>query len=570
MIEKRWKILTADKDKVESLHHSLTINRILCSILIQRGIDTFDKAKQFFRPQLSDLYDPFLMKDMDKAVNRILSAINNKEKILVFGDYDVDGTTSVACMYSFLASIYDTQNIEFYIPHRYTEGYGISKKGIDFAKENNFNLIISLDCGIKSTDLVAYARSLDLDFIICDHHLPDDTLPPAIAILNPKQKDCGYPYKELCGCGVGFKLITAISHRLGIQEENYLCYLDLVATAIAADIVPITGENRILAFYGLQKINTNPSAGIKALMQLSGVKNKFSINNVVFIIAPRVNAAGRMDDARKAVMMFVENDYEKALEYAEMLQSDNVDRKEADSSITEEAFAIIGADEILVNRRSTVVFKNHWHKGVVGIVASRLIERYYRPTVVLTQNGDIVSGSARSISGFNLYEAIHACREYLIGYGGHFAAAGLTMHPENVDAFSRKFEETVLSIIDPLLLIPELVIDAEISFKDLKKSFYNIITQMEPFGPENMRPVFVAKKVADTGYSKIVKEQHVRFVVKMDNIIFSGIGFNMADKFYLLQMKKPIDIVFTLDENEWNGEKSLQLKVIGLRLSEPQ
>ena len=570
MIEKRWKILTADKDKVEALHKSLTINRILCSILIQRGIDTFDKAKQFFRPQLSDLHDPFLMKDMDKAVNRILSAINNKEKILVFGDYDVDGTTSVACMYSFLVSIYDTQNIEFYIPHRYTEGYGVSKKGIDFAKENNFDLIISLDCGIKSIYLVAYARSLGLDFIICDHHLPDEILPPAIAILNPKQNDCGYPYKELCGCGVGFKLITAISQRLGIHEEKYLCYLDLVATAIAADIVPITGENRILAFYGLQKINTTPSAGIKALMQLSGVKNKFSINNVVFIIAPRINAAGRMDDARKAVLMFVENDYDKALEYAEMLQSDNVDRKEADSSITEEAFAIIGADEILVNRKSTVVFKTHWHKGVVGIVASRLIEKYYRPTVVLTQNGDIVSGSARSISGFNLYEAIHACREHLIGYGGHYAAAGLTMHPEQVDAFSRKFEETVLSIIDPLLLIPEIVIDAEISFKDLKKSFYNIITQIEPFGPENMRPVFVAKNVADTGYSKIVKEQHVRFVVKMDNIIFTGIGFNMADKFYLLQMKKPIDIVFTLDENEWNGEKNLQLKVIDLRLSEIQ
>ncbi len=560
--------MTADKDKVEALQQSLTVSRILCSILVKRGIDTFDKAKQFFRPQLSDLHDPFLMKDMDKAVNRVLSAINNKEKILVFGDYDVDGTTSVACMYSFLVSIYDKQNIEFYIPHRYTEGYGVSKKGIDFAKENNFDLIISLDCGIKSIDLVAYAKFLGLDFIICDHHLPDDILPPAIAILNPKQQDCGYPYKELCGCGVGFKLVTAISQRLGIHEENYLCYLDLVATAIAADIVPITGENRILAFYGLQKINTTPCAGIKALMQLSGVKNKFSINNVVFIIAPRVNAAGRMDDARKAVMMFVENDYEKALEYAEMLQSDNVNRKEADSSITEEAFAIIGADEILMNRKSTVVFKTHWHKGVVGIVASRLIEKYYRPTVVLTQNGDIVSGSARSISGFNLYEAIHACREHLIGYGGHFAAAGLTMHPQHVDAFSRKFEETVLSIIDPLLLIPEIVIDAEISFKDLTKSFYNIITQMEPFGPENMRPVFVAKNVADTGYSKIVKEQHVRFVVKMDNIIFTGIGFNMADKFYLIQMKKPIDIVFTLDENEWNGEKNLQLKVIDLRLSE--
>ncbi len=568
MIEKRWKILAADKDKVESLHQSLKINRILCSILVQRGIDTYDKAKQFFRPQLSNMHDPFLMKDMDKAVIRILSAINNNEKILVFGDYDVDGTTSVACMYNFLLSIYTKQNIEFYIPHRYTEGYGISKKGIDFAKENKFDLIISLDCGIKSIDLVAYARSLGLDFIICDHHLPDDILPPALAILNPKQKGCDYPYKELCGCGVGFKLITAISQRLGISDQNYLCYLDLVATAIAADIVPITGENRILAFYGLQKINKDPSPGIKALMQLSGVKTKFSINNVVFIIAPRVNAAGRMDDARKAVLMFVETDYNKALEYAEMLQSDNVDRKEADSAITEEAFAIIGADEILVNRSSTVVFKTHWHKGVVGIVASRLIEKYYRPTVVLTQNGNIVSGSARSVSGFNLYEAIHACREHLIGYGGHFAAAGLTMYPENVDAFSRKFEEIVLSVIDPLMLVPEIVIDADISFQDLKMSFYNIVTQMEPFGPENMRPVFIAKNVADTGYSKIVKDQHIKFVVKKDNTIITGIGFNLSNKFYLLQMKNTLDMVFTLDENEWNGERRLQLKVIDLRLSE--
>jgi len=458
-MQRRWKILGADKQKADALKQSLKISSVICNILVQRGIETFEQSKDFFRPQLSQLHDPWLMKDMSKAVERIIRAVNDNEKILVFGDYDVDGTTSVACMYRFLDSIYEKENIEFYIPHRYTEGYGVSKKGIDFARDNNFNLIISLDCGIKSVDLVSYARSLGLDFIICDHHLPDDILPPAIAILNPKQKDCNYPYKELCGCGVGFKLITAISQRLGINEENYFCFLDLVATAIAADIVPITGENRVMAYYGLQKINSTPSPGIKALMQLSAVKTEFSINNVVFIIAPRVNAAGRMDDARKAVMMFVEKDFNKALEYAEMLQSDNVDRKEADSSITEEAFAIIDADDILINRKSTVVFKTHWHKGVVGIVASRLIERYYRPTVVLTQSGEFVSGSARSIAGFNLYEAIHACRDHLIGYGGHFAAAGLTMLPEQVNAFSDKFEETVLSIIEPHLLIPEIVID---------------------------------------------------------------------------------------------------------------
>lgn len=569
MIEKRLNILTADNDKVESLQKALTINYNLCKILVQRGIGTFDKAKQYFRPQLSHLHDPFLMKDMDKAVNRILSAIEAKEKILVFGDYDVDGTTSVACMYRFLTSIYEKERIEFYIPHRYTEGYGVSKKGIDFAHENNFKLIISLDCGIKSVDLVAYAKSLGLDFIICDHHLPDIILPPAVAILNPKQIDCNYPYKELCGCGVGFKLITAMSLSLGIKEEDYFCYLDLVATAIAADIVPITGENRVLAYYGLQKINTSPSAGIRALMQLSAVKTKFSINNVVFIIAPRVNAAGRMDDARKAVLMFVEDNFEKALEYAEMLHSDNIDRKDADSAITEEAFAIIDADDILINRKSTVVFRSHWHKGVVGIVASRLIERYHRPTVVLTQSGEIITGSARSVPGFNLYEAIHACRDHLIGYGGHFAAAGLTMLPGSVNEFSAKFEETVVSVIEPHLLIPEIIIDAELLFKELKMSFYNIITQMEPFGPENMRPVFITRNIYDTGYSKIVKDQHIRFVVKQDNIIITGIGFNLAEKFYLLQMKKPLNIIYTLDENEWEGKKMLQLKVLDVRLAEP-
>ncbi|MDB5200289.1 MAG: recJ [Chitinophagaceae bacterium] len=567
-MQKRWNILSAGGAKVDALQQALNINAVLCKILVQRTIDTFDKAKQFFRPQLSELHDPWLMKDMDKAVERILSAIEKNEKILVFGDYDVDGTTSVACMYKFLQKISPPQNIEFYIPHRYREGYGVSKMGIDFAKENNFTLIISLDCGIKSIDLISYAKTLGLDFIVCDHHLPDIELPPAIAILNPKQKDCNYPYKELCGCGVGFKLITALSQRLNIPESEYLSYLDLVATAIAADIVPLTGENRVLAFYGLKKINEEPCAGIKALMQLSGVKTKFSINNVVFIIAPRVNAAGRMDDARKAVLMFVEDDFNKALEYAEMLHSDNLDRKDADSTITEEALAIIDDDEILIKRKSTVVFRDHWHKGVVGIVASRLIEKYYRPTVVLTQSGEVVSGSARSVVGFNLYEAIHACREHLIGYGGHFAAAGLTMLPGSVEAFSNKFEETVESIIEPHLLIPEIIIDAEVSFKNLTKSFYNIVTQMEPFGPENMRPVFITKKVFDTSWSKIVKEQHVRFIVKQDNIIFTGIGFNMADKFYLLQMNKLVDIVYTLDENEWNGEKHLQLKVIDIRLSE--
>ncbi|MGN6531724.1 MAG: single-stranded-DNA-specific exonuclease RecJ [Ginsengibacter sp.] len=567
-MEKRWKILETDKAKAQSLHKSLSISLPLCDILVQRGIDTFEKAKNYFRPQLSQLHDPFLMKDMEKAVQRILFAINNSQKILVFGDYDVDGTTSVATMYRFLKKIYKEENIDFYIPHRYREGYGVSKRGIDFAKENDFDLIISLDCGIKSVELIGYARTLGLDFIVCDHHLPDDELPPATAILNPKQKDCNYPFKELCGCGVGFKLVMALSQRLGLHENEYLCYLDLVVTAIGADIVPITGENRILAFYGLQRLNSSPCAGIRALIKLSKIDKHFSINNVVFIIAPRVNAAGRMDDATKAVRMFIEDDCEKAMQFAEMLHSDNTDRKDADSSITEEALSMIANNPEMVSRKTTVVFQSHWHKGVVGIVASRLIETYYRPTVVLTLGEKIVGGSARSVPGFNLYEAVHACREHLIGYGGHFAAAGMSMHPENVEAFSKKFEEVVSLSIDPYLLVPELIINAEITFRHINKIFYKIVEQMEPYGPENMRPVFITKNVSNTAWSKIVKEQHVRFVVKNENVTMTGIGFNMAEKFSLLQMGKPIDIVYTLDENEWNNETTIQLKVIDIRLSE--
>ncbi|MEY2917873.1 MAG: single-stranded-DNA-specific exonuclease RecJ [Bacteroidota bacterium] len=567
-MEKRWHILQADQIEVNSLNQSLNINKNICTILAERGINTFEKARDYFRPQLSGLNDPWLMKDMAKAVKHIAKAFEKKEKILVFGDYDVDGTTSVACVYQFLCKVYDAPLLDFYIPHRYREGYGISKMGIDFAKENDFSLIISLDCGIKSVELIAYAKTLGIDFIICDHHLPDDIIPDAVAILNPKQKDCAYPYKELCGCGVGFKLITALAQHFNIEEEHYHCYLDLVATAIAADIVPMTGENRIMAFYGLEKINSTPNPGIKALIHLGGIQKKLTINNVVFVIAPRVNAAGRMDDARKAVQLFIEPEYNKALAFAEMLHSDNSDRKEADSSITEEALAIIDADEKLINKKTTVVFKNHWHKGVVGIVASRMIEKYYRPTVVLTQSGEVAAGSARSVPGFNLYEAIHACREYLLGYGGHFAAAGMSLLPENIEAFSSKFEEVVSSTIEERLLIPEIIIDTAVSFAEIKTSFYNIICQMEPFGPENMRPVFIAKNVLDTGYSKIVKDLHIRFVVKQDNITFTGIGFNMAKKFYLLQLQKPVDMVFTIDENEWNGSSTLQLKVIDIRLSE--
>jgi len=563
-MEKRWNIATADEGKIKSLHDSLKISPVLCKILVQRGIESFDIAKDFFRPQLTDLHSPWLMKDMDKAVGRIVSAINSNEKILVFGDYDVDGTTAVACMYSFLKKIHTA--LDFYIPHRYREGYGVSKAGIDFAKENGFSLIISLDCGIKSVDLIAYAKNIGIDFIVCDHHLPDDELPPAVAILNPKQSDCKYPYKELCGCGVGFKLISALTEAMNLPAESALDHLDLLATAIAADIVPITGENRILAFHGLKKANENPNHGIKALMQLSSLGKELHINNLVFMIAPRVNAAGRMDDATKAVQMFIAETYEEALHFAEMLHSDNTDRKEADSSITEEALSLINDNKEWIHHKSTVVFQPHWHKGVVGIVASRLIEHYYRPTVVLTQSGEYAAGSARSVPGFNLYEAIHACREHLLGYGGHFAAAGMTLELAQVDAFRNKFEEIVSATISPELLIPEIVIDAEISLKDIKQPFYDILCQMEPFGPENLRPVFIARKVSDSGWTKIVKEQHIRFSVKQDNVSITGIGFGMADKFHLIEKKQPLDIVFKIDENEWQGQKSLQLRMINFRI----
>jgi single-stranded-DNA-specific exonuclease len=562
-VQKRWKIQPADQEKVDLLFHDLNIHPVLCKILVQRGIETYTLAKQYFRPELAYLHDPFLMKDMHKAVDRIVQGISAGERILVFGDYDVDGTTAVACVYQFLKKFHD--HTEFYIPHRYREGYGVSKTGIDYARDNGYTLIISLDCGIKSVDLVEYASTLGIDFIICDHHLPDEIVPNAVAILNPKQKDCTYPYKELCGCGVGFKLISALCLRFNEPQEQAYNYLDLVATAIAADIVPMTGENRILAHYGLKKANSTPNHGIRALSFLSNFNGDFHINNLVFIIAPRVNAAGRMDDARKAVLMFVAESYEESLHWAEQLNTDNTNRREADSSITEEALALIEADTSLTNSSSTVLFQPHWHKGVVGIVASRLIDHYYRPTIVLTQSGEYVAGSARSVSGFNVYEAIHQCKELLLGYGGHFYAAGMTMEPSNVDAFRKRFEEVVEATIRPELLIPEIVIDAELTFPDIRRPLFEILCQMEPFGPDNLNPTFLVRNVFDTGWSKIVKEAHLRFVVQQQGIRFSGIGFNMAEKLAVVKSGQPFDMVFKIEDNEWNGEKGLQLKVLDIR-----
>jgi single-stranded-DNA-specific exonuclease len=503
---------------------------------------------------------------MRKAVDRVNIALKSNEKIMVFGDYDVDGTTSVATLYQFLRQL--TQNIDYYIPHRYKEGYGVSKIGIDFAKENGFDLIISVDCGIKSTELIAYAKKLGIDFVICDHHLPDAILPPAVAILNAKQVDCNYPYKELCGCGVVFKLITALAQEHHLPAESYLQYLDLVATAIAADIVPITDENRTLAFFGVQKVNENPSPGLKALMELAKQTGPMRITNLVFAVAPRINAAGRMDDAKKAVQLFIEQDYDKALAFGSILQQDNLDRREADTTITEEALELIEQDPLHHTKKSSVVFQSHWHKGVVGIVASRLIEKHYKPTIVLTQSGEVITGSARSVNGFNLYEALHACRAHLLGYGGHFAAAGMTMAVDALGGFKAAFEAAVAERITEEQLTPEITINAALPLDDISMQFFQIISQMEPFGPDNMRPIFIAKGVYDTGYTKLVKDLHISFNVTQGKTNVRGIGYNMPEHIKIIKSGKPFDLVFQLQLNEWQGNQSVQMQVIDIKPSE--
>ncbi|MBM3412837.1 MAG: single-stranded-DNA-specific exonuclease RecJ [Bacteroidetes bacterium] len=562
-MEKRWIIKSVDQEKVNALQETLQVHQALSTLLLQRGIEDFEQARSYFRPRLEDLHSPWLLKDMDKAVNRIEKAIAQQEKILIYGDYDVDGTTAVASFYLFLSSIHS--QVSYYIPHRYKEGYGVSKTGIDYAAENGIKLIISLDCGIKSVDLVHYAKSLGIDFIICDHHLPDPVLPDAIAILNAKQPDCPYPYKELCGCGVGFKLMCALEEKLQISDKRAFEQLDLVATAIAADIVPMTGENRILAFHGLCKANSNPNPGIAALCEGSNLKQKLDIQKLVFIIAPRINAAGRMDEAGKAVELFIAKDKSAALHFASQLHSDNTDRREADRQITREALEMLASDANINNKNTTVVYQPHWHKGVVGIVASRLTDHYYRPTVVLTKSGDIVAGSARSVIGFNLYEAIHACKEHLLGYGGHFAAAGMTLEEKNIHAFAAAFEQVVADTILPEQKVPVIEIDLEIGMQEINWNLYKLIGQMEPFGPDNFHPVFLLRRVWNTGYSKIVKDEHIRFSVTDGQHSFNGIGFGLAKKFNLLLQQQCVDIAFTLDENDFNNQRTLQMRVIDIR-----
>ena len=566
-LDKRWTLKSAGEQTVNHLADALKVNPVICRLLAERGITDYESAKTFFRPDLNALHDPFLMKDMDKAVKRISDAIEWHERIMVYGDYDVDGTTAVSVVYSFLKEHYKGE-ISFYIPHRYREGYGVSKAGIDFAHANGYTLMITLDCGIKSADLVAYAQGLSIDVIVCDHHLPDSHLPPAAAILNPKQPGCNYPYKELSGCGIGFKLVCALLQHWKLPKDLAYQHLDLVATSIAADIVPMDGENRILAFYGIIKINESPSLAIQTLKDLAGITKPLAISDLVFVIGPRVNAAGRMDDARKAVEFFIETDPMKIDALAGALHSDNDDRKEVDKNTTEEALAIILADESMIQRKSTVLYREHWHKGVVGIVASRLIDQYYRPTIILTFANGKATGSARSVSGFNIYEALHECRDLLESYGGHFYAAGMTMLPERVEDFIKRFDEVVSRQIQPEMLIPEIEVDAEMPLVNIKQSFYNILKQFEPFGPNNLRPVFMSKRVYDyQGNSRIVKEQHIKFVVHQHNgFVIDGIGFGMANKFPIVS-GGPFDMVYTIDENEYNGITKLQVKVLDVRPS---
>ena len=562
----RWTLKARPQtNKIEALQKALGVDTVTATLLLQRNIETYDDAKRFFRPSLKHLHDPFLMKDMANAVSRIEKAITNNENIMVYGDYDVDGTTSVALMASYLKTKHDL--VHTYIPDRYNEGYGISYKGIDFALENNFSLIIALDCGIKAIEKVAYAKTLGVDFIICDHHRPGDEIPNAVAVLDPKQIDCEYPYKELCGCGVGFKLIQALAVKEGKTPKDLIQYLDLVATAIGADIVPIDGENRVLAYFGLQVINTNPRAGIKAI--LSQIKkNTLTITDVVFGVAPRINAAGRMKHGNYAVALLMEDDESLANKFAEAINDYNLDRREIDKQITEEALHQIKTQKEEA-RITTVVYHKNWHKGVIGIVASRLIETYYRPTLVFTKSGNMLAASARSVSGFDVYNALESCSEHIEQFGGHKYAAGLTLKEENYELFKQAFEDEVAKTIDKKLLTPEIKIDSKIELDDITPKFYRILKQFEPFGPNNMTPVFITENLKDTGSGKTVgvDGNHLRLTARQRNSTnkFVGIGFNMGCKFDVISKNKTFEAVYSIDENIWRDTVSLQLKLKDLK-----
>ncbi|MBI9039000.1 MAG: single-stranded-DNA-specific exonuclease RecJ [Bacteroidales bacterium] len=576
IIEKRWiEKKSGDCELVKSLSKTLNIDRVLSNLLVQRGISNFNEAKSFFRPEISKLHDPFLMKDMDKAISRIEEAIKANEKILIYGDYDVDGTTAVALVYLFIKSIYE--NVDFYIPDRYTEGYGISYKGIEYAFINDFKLIIALDCGIKAVEKIDFANSKNVDFIICDHHRPGEKIPQAVAVLDPKRDDCNYPFKDLSGCGVGFKLAQAFAQKRNIAFENVEKYLDLVAISIASDIVPVTGENRILAYYGLISINKNPRPGIEAILKYSnivrtkapktseGVLNKvLTISDIVFLVGPRINAAGRIESANNSVKLLVTDDDAYANQIGQQINSLNTERRNLDTQITQDAIEMIKRDKYLLEKKSTIVYHPEWHKGVIGIVASRLTEFCYRPTIVFTKSNDIITGSARSVKDFDIYNAIDACEEYLEHFGGHKYAAGLSLKTENYIPFCRKFEEVVSSTINDNLLIPEVEIDSKLNLNEINSKFFRILKQFAPFGPGNMAPVFLTNSVIDTGYARIVGKNHLKLKVvqtEKNGFPYDAIAFQQGEYLQKVRNIKPFNICYHIDENEWNGQKSKQLNI---------
>ena len=577
-MEKRWVLKPqGDKDLVRHLSKVLNINENLANLLAQHGVSSYDEAKAYFRPQLEHLHDPFLMKDMHEAVERIERALKKDEKILVYGDYDVDGTTAVALVYTFLKTIH--KKVDFYVPDRYSEGYGISFKGIDFAAQNGFSLIIALDCGIKAVEKVDYAKERMVDFIICDHHRPGDKLPAACAILDPKRDDCPYPFKELAGCGIGFKLVQAFAWKNNIAFSSLEEYLDLVVVSIASDIVPITGENRVLAYYGLKRINTHPRAGLEAILNVSnkysksdggeGVNRQYirelTINDLVFIVGPRINAAGRIESARNSVELLITADPERAFKLGNQINELNTERKTLDSHATLHALEIMHADPKLNEKKGTVLYHPEWHKGVIGIVASRLIETFYRPTVVLTLSEGLVTGSARSIKGFDIYDAVDACGDLLEHFGGHTYAAGLSLKPENLEKFKERFEEYVSSHLTKELSVPEIEIDAKLDLQDITRKFFEVLKQFAPFGPGNMSPVFETDNVVDAGKAKIVGNNHLKLEVFQRDVRsepISSIAFQQGEEnFAYIRDGNTFNICYHIEENEWNGKKSFQLNI---------
>lgn len=568
-MEKRWvENRAVDETIISQLADQLNITSIIATLLVNRGVSTFKEAEEFFRPKPSHIHDPYLMKDMDKAIGRIQNAIKKNERILIYGDYDVDGTTSVSLVYSFFKPIYS--NIDFYIPDRYKEGYGVSFAGIEYAKENNCSLIIALDCGIKSIEHVKHAKNLDIDFIICDHHLPGIEIPDACAVLDPKRSDCEYPFKELTGCGIGFKLVQAYCQVENIPLDNILKLLDLVVVSIASDIVPVVGENRTLAYLGLEYLNATPRPGLKALIEKTDCKD-LSINEIVFFIGPRINAAGRIDHAQHAVALLIADTYEEAKRLCEIVDIKNTERKEFDQSITLEAIELLENDIALKNKKSTVLFNKEWHKGVIGIVASRLIDKYYRPTIILTESNGYAAGSARSVNGFDIYEAISACSHLLEQYGGHKYAAGLTMKIENIPVFIEKFEEIVASTIHSNSLQQEIEIEAELNLLEFNAKFYRILKQFAPFGPGNSKPIFISRNVQLAGDIRVVGKQvsnHLKFsIVQNGSYLFECIAYGLGHYYERLQDAKSFDICYCIDENTWRDKTSIQLNIKDIRVT---